>query len=425
MSFRNNDRPITTKLIESLKPENRMYIVTDLQTPNLTVRVHPTGRKVFVWRGRKNGELKVHTLGPFPHFSLAEAREWAREISRGISRGIDVVAERKNKREEEDQLATRTCDWLFNLYMKNEGQDVKSANEKWRLYNREIAPKIGIRSIYEIRHRDLANILQGRLEDAPSVSNHLYALIKRWFKWSVTKGHHLTGLEVDPAANLVKLAKTSSRERVLNNYELGLLLHVLHRWPTRFTNPLLLILHTGVRRGEAFEARWSELDELVEKGDWIIPGARTKNKSLHCVPLPSSMVAMLKATPRHRKQALVWPTSVEVDRPMSGFSKALNAIQQRMNGLAAQEGRLIEHWTIHDLRRSVGTGLTGLRKDGRSLVSSELADRILNHVQSKVRATYLRWDFYEEKKEALRHWEAHLQMLLESTEKRHVEIGLG
>ena len=58
-------------------------------------------------------------------------------------------------------------------------------------------------------------------------------------------------------------------------------------------------------------------------------------------------------------------------------------------------------WTLHDLRRTVTTGMAGLG------VAPHVADRVLNHQSgtiSGVAAVYNRFAYLEERKEALEAW---------------------
>ena len=83
---KNYKRGLTTKFIESLKPEDLSYRVTDSICENLGVIVHPSERKVFNFRGRINGTLVTRTLGPFPLYSLADARHWCGQIHQARDR---------------------------------------------------------------------------------------------------------------------------------------------------------------------------------------------------------------------------------------------------------------------------------------------------------------------------------------------------
>jgi len=409
---KNYKRGLTTKFIESLKPEDLSYRVTDSICENLGVIVHPSERKVFNFRGRINGTLVTRTLGPFPLYSLADARHWCGQIHQARDRGIDLVAQQKADEQQARDLATRTCNWSFKEYMTNEGEGTKTAPERWRIYRRDVQPFIGDRSIYSITHNDLANLLQAKVRTAPIGSNRLQALIRRWFRWCVREGRHLTGLEIDPAANLVKLAKARSRDRFLDDYELGLLLAVLHESDSPFAQPIMFTLLTAARRSEVFDLPWREIADLDGDAMWIIPSERTKNGREHILPLPVDAISLLRSIPRQRGSEFVWPSKLDPSRPMSGFSKAIRNVHGRMLELAKRDGREIEHWTLHDLRRSVASGMNGLHdREGRSLISETVVERILNHTPQGVQGVYNRWKYRAEKKAALQLWAAHLTSL--------------
>jgi integrase len=402
---------LTDRFVESLKPEAVKYRVADVGETGLSILVHPTGRKVWTWRGYINRQLRSRTLGAYPAHSLADGREWARAIQRGRDRGIDVVEEENQLRLEQVRRLERTLDWLFEKYMENEGGHVKSAREKRRLYQREISPVLGSMSIFDIQHDHLANILQGKVSSAPSVSNHLQSLIKRLFRWSVTHGRHISGLTADPASHLVKLSKAVPRRRFLDDYELGLLLAVLSKGNWKMGAPLRLILYTGTRRSEAFGARWSEFD--LNKGLWIIPQARAKNGQELLLPLPEPALALInRAEPFVRVHDLIWPGYGDPEKPMSGFSKALAGILSSMQTLASADGKVVEPWTIHDLRRSVATGMNGLHDaEDRPLIPWIVIERVMNHKLPGMQGVYNRWEYIAEKRSALRLWAEHLERL--------------
>lgn len=99
--------------------------------------------------------------------------------------------------QEEAEDRSRTCDWLFSLYMTHEGGKRKASTvkERWRVYNRDIKPYIGGRIAASITFDDLAKLVRKKHEIAPIGSNGMVALIKRWFRWSLTKGRFQSGLE--------------------------------------------------------------------------------------------------------------------------------------------------------------------------------------------------------------------------------------
>ena len=66
-------------------------------------------------------------------------------------------------------------------------------------------------------------------------------------------------------------------------------------------------------------------------------------------------------------------------------------------------------WTIHDLRRTVATGLAGLG------VAMPVVEKILNHVSGSfggVAGVYQRFAFADEKRDALDKWAARVAVIV-------------
>ncbi|SEL93229.1 Site-specific recombinase XerD [Sphingomonas palmae] len=403
---------LTKKYIESIVPTDRVIEYVDAYCPGLRLTSRPTGTLTFVARLRINGKAKKYTLGQFPRHSLEEAREWAMNIGRNRDLGIDVIEESRIQEQAEQKRRERDCDWMFEQYMLHEGASRRSAAEKRRLYRRDISPVIGGRSYFDISHNDLAHILQSKLLTAPSISNGLQSLIRRWFRWAVTKGRHITELTCDPSVDLTKLHELQSRGRVLSDHEIALFFQALDERNSPFNEPLLLALHTGVRRGEAFGMRWSELD--MNRGDWLIPKHRTKTNVELLLPLPAIMTDMLElAASRRRKGVeLVWPSQSNPANAMSGFSKITKTLNEAMSTAAAQVGIDVEPWSIHDLRRTLATGMYGLLDENdQPLIPPHVVERVVNHKLPGVQGVYNRHAYYAEKRAALRIWAAHLARL--------------
>jgi integrase len=65
----------------------------------------------------------------------------------------------------------------------------------------------------------------------------------------------------------------------------------------------------------------------------------------------------------------------------------------------------VQAFTLHDLRRTVRTGLAKLG------VRPDIAERCLNHAQPGIIATYDVHQYLDEKRAALESWAAHLERL--------------
>jgi hypothetical protein len=90
---------------------------------------------------------------------------------------------------------------------------------------------------------------------------------------------------------------------------------------------------------------------------------------------------------------------------VSGFSKA----KRRLDELMKAEIASFEPWRAHDIRRTLATGLQRLG------IRFEVTEAVLNHVsgsRSGIAGVYQRYDWANEKREALSSWANHVVSLI-------------
>jgi integrase len=395
-------KKFTTTSINAVRPSIERQQLADPATTGLFLIVQPSGVKSWAWRGRIGGKPRKLTLGRYPAHSLADAREWACGITRKQAGGIDPLAERERQAKASAaaaHLATFTVDVAFNAYMEAEGASRKSAREKRRLYDACFKPAIGSMSLHAVDRSAVEAVIAAKGLTHPTSANRLVSLVKRFFRWCVTKGHHLTRLTVDPTANITKPADEVKRDRVLSDYEVKLFLMALRDEGQAFAVPMKLLLLTGARRSEVFEASWTEFD--IATGDWLLPSTRSKNKLPHLLPLSEAATALIASIPNRERSLLLFASQRTATKAVSGISKMVARIRERMEKLAAQDGRQIDHWQIHDLRRTVATGMAAL------MIHPHEIEAVLNHVsgaRAGVAGIYNRHAYHAEKKRALKLW---------------------
>ena len=145
-----------------------------------------------------------------------------------------------------------------------------------------------------------------------------------------------------------------------------------------------LLLLYGQRRLETASLRRSQIVD----GCWQLSGQDTKNKQPHIVPLSKQATAIVDQLLERDGEYLI-KTGRTGDKRVNGFSKA-KVQMDRMSG--------ITNWKFHDIRRTVATNLSKLG------VNRFLLQRIVNHTDSSVTASYDRYSYLQEKREALQHW---------------------
>ena len=111
-------------------------------------------------------------------------------------------------------------------------------------------------------------------------------------------------------------------------------------------------------------------------------------------PLPQRSKTSSKALPRVHDE-LIFPARGK-DTTASGFSKWKRQLDQASG---------VKHWRLHDVRRTVSTGLARLE------VPPHVIERVLNHTTGTfggVAGTYNRFAYESEKRAALSVWAEHI-----------------
>lgn len=150
----------------------------------------------------------------------------------------------------------------------------------------------------------------------------------------------------------------------------------------------------------------------IGNGTWSMTADRTKNGRAHDVPLSDAMRAVLAGVERiHSPAGYLFTTTGRT--PVSGYFKGRNHIAEQMLEIAADErGEAVEipHWTFHDLRRTVATGMARLG------IPVRVTEAVLNHVSGTgggIVAVYQRHDYADEKRQALEAWGRYVVQLVE------------
>ena len=219
------------------------------------------------------------------------------------------------------------------------------------------------------------------------------------------------GLErfADDFANPALLAKNSLRQakvrltsqsgkRALSEKELIAFLAWLPGsvfTPTQ-KNVLRFTLWTACRTGEVCDARWKDVD--LKAGTWHL--TETKTDIERYVRLPGQAVDFLEQLKLTTGDCLF--PSQKTGKPIQQKSLTEQAWHLRTSKRMLD----IPHWTPHDLRRTVRTGLS------RMGCPSEVAEAILGHSRSGIEGTYDLHKYEHEAGEWLQKWADYLDSLM-------------
>lgn len=381
---------LTTKSIDALKPATaKRYEVRDIKTPGLHLRVSVTGAKVFYLSARADGQRRRIKIGPFPIVSLADARRRATEIARDIELG--VFGHEQAQQDATGPTLREAITQFVDLYAKPNTKD-------WR-GTRSILGKFATLDdtpLDQIKRKDVVAVLDSIVASGtPTRANRALAAFKKLMNWCIDRGV----IETSPVASLRPPTREVARDRVLENAEIAAIWKAADAEGFPFAHFVHMLMLTGQRRGEVAAIRWSEIN--FDDATWTLPAQRSKNGRLHIVPLTDAMVKILKSLPRFIGSDFVFTTTGVT--PISGFGR----LKERLDDALPDD---TEDWRFHDFRRTASTGMAKLG------VLPHVIDAVTNHksgIVSGVAATYNRYSYLEEKRDALARWGETVSVLVQ------------
>lgn len=389
---------LTDAKIRALRsPAQGQVELRDTLVPGLRLRLGKTGARTFILRKRVG--MKVHnvTLGRYHErtFTLAQARKNARAMLSDLEGG--KLPPKRQERKPDGTIAAMVEQYLLDR------SHLRSIREIERIFSRYILPEVGHRLAASLDRGEVTALINkvGR----PTMGRAVAAQLSAFYGWAMP---YLPALASNPCRDAGRPDKAPSRDRVLADWELALLWQAAGEGG-RFGTGVRLLILTLQRRAEVFEARKSEFDR--RRMLWTIPAARAKNGVANVVPITAKIGRELAALGAFTGEGPLMPAQGEETRHecMTGYSKAWARIRRRVDQLAAEQGiPPLQHFTMHDLRR---TGATGLQRLG---VALQVTEALLNHrsgTLSGIVGVYQRHQFADEKRGALVQWGRHVAQL--------------
>jgi integrase len=371
--------------------------ILDLLTPGLAIEVLASGKKRWQYRRQIPGTKVMATLfgGLFPGWTISDAREWARGLNEILETGVDPREALRADKVRAEMTVTRAHELYMVAVRDGRSSRAKRPNkprtisDKLEIFRRDIQPKLGARSVYEISETDLIRLVEKKGKRAKVRANRLAAELKVFFGWAASLRGLEVGLETDPSRRLgdLKFPETA-RARKLSPHEIELFLRAVVDEPRDFQRGMLLWLLTAARISEVVKAK---SDEIVG-GVWTIPASRAKNSVAHRIALGPWGRSLMSSN-----HEWVFPAErVDGPRNRSTWYKARDRVVARMAELAGQP---IERFTPHDFRRTARSNTKRLKVD------FDTAEAMLNHVKKGMERTYDLYEMEEEKRAWFLLWE--------------------
>jgi integrase len=421
-------KALTVTRIDNAKATSSRQEIPDGLLVGLYLMVQPSGAKSFAVRYRYAGQPRKLTLGAFPAISLEAARDIGAKALRAAAEGRDPATEKQSAKGDAKRQAAEEIRGKRDLF-ENVARDFieRHAMKSNRATTwRETARILGLRpssddpsilvnvggdvmsawkgrKIQDITKRDIVALLDVVNDrGSPIMANRVLSAVRKLFNWCVARDV----IQISPCTLVTPPAPERSRDRVLSDDELRMVWNAAEGdgWP--FGPLVKLLVLTGQRLSEVGGMRWNEVD--LETKLWTLPAERVKNGERHEVPLSDAAIKILTALPRIKTtKGFVFAT--RRDAAVSGYSRAKDRLDAAVKASLTNGAKPQEHWTFHDLRRSMASGMAPLG------TQMHVVEKILNHSSGTfagVAGVYQRYDFYNEKRIALVAWASHVESVV-------------
>jgi integrase len=382
----------------ALPPGKFDAIFFDDDMPGFGVRLRAGGKAVWVIQYRVGVQQRRETLGDIRKIELEVARKTAKARFAAVTLGSDPAAEKA----EAAARAKLTLGAVVDQYLAFKADKLrpKSLRESTRYLCKSWRPLHSI-PIHKIKRADVATGLQRIAAESGGVSaNRAQTALGAMFSWAMREGL----CEANPTIATNQQANEEPRERLLSDAELAKIWNAL---PTNdYGRVVKLLVLTGQRREEIGGLRWSEVD--LDKRLISLPASRTKNKRPHDIPLSDSAIDVLSECKR-RDVDFVFGRK----NGLNGFAEAKSSLDKAITPALAP-------WRLHDIRRTVATGLAE-----KLAVQPHVVEAVLNHqsgTKRGVAGTYNRAVYAAEKTDALTRWADRLRSIVERTEHKVIPL---
>jgi len=375
---------LTQKTIAALMlPEGKSESVTfDDDLAGFGFRIRASGSRTWIFQFKIGGQHRRMTLGSAAVLAPARAREIASELYARVRLGRDPSAERI----ESKMRAGETMAAILENYLvfKRGELKLRSYVEIERHLMKNAKPLHALQ-LGKITRRDIAGRISTiAAELSGSSANRLRAALSAFFAWAIREGL----IDSNPVIGTNRWDE-KSRDRVLPDDELKIIWDALGT--DDYSTVVKLLMLTGQRLNEVAGLRWAEID-----GDRIVlPPSRTKNSREHAVPITDSVRALVGG--RQRNGEFVFGRN--------HWARCKERLDQHIKEMGGD----LPHWTHHDIRRSVASGM------GELGIAPHIIEVVLSHIsgfRGGVAGVYNRATYEREKRVALERWANHVEMVI-------------
>lgn len=352
-------------------PENGQAFIRDTLLKGFGVRISYRGTRSYILEKRIEGRVKRITLGHVGELTLPQARQKAQQVLGSIAMGNNPIIDAHRARLQAITLGECFEDFLkarkdlkprtvydYKLYMKSafgrwhRWPLTRISKDKVQAYHQELGETRGPYYANSCLRflRALLNFAMAQYEDGfgdPVLRENPVSRITRLHAW-YREQRRQTVIKVHQLPAWYKAVESLRCDKSLA--------------PTGpvVADYLLVLLFTGLRRTEALELRWADID--LKDQTLTIPDP--KNREAFTVPFSRFVLDILTERDRKREAESPWVF------PGTGKRGHLVEMKRLTHRVATESG---VPFTNHDLRRTFATVAESLD------LSPYAIKRLLNH----------------------------------------------
>ena len=355
--------PLNHLQITKAKAKEKAYTLSDGQ--GLQLLIVPDGRKSweFVYTSPLLHKRRKASFGVFPYVTLEKVRQKRLEWQKFIQDGIDPLETKKEAIAKNQKSVESDFENVVRLWFESQKTQlqVNTLTKKCNLFNSAVIPVLKHKSIADIQHDELVQIIKLKAIQTPETAKRLLGYFHDLWQFACTHGY----CELNVVPNIH--AKSVLPKIVKKHYAcitdpsiLKQLVNSIYSYGGHIStkNALRLVLHVPLRAGNLVSLKWSFID--FNNATITIPRQemKAKNGDNFILPLSAEAIAILKEQylfASHKEYVFVADNGVHIaevtpSRALQrmGFNNETLGNKQRLHSFRSTFRSLVDtHQMIH------------------------------------------------------------------------------
>lgn len=357
----------------------------------LCFRVAPGGSRGWIFRYTRDGRRHDMGLGPFPQYTLAEAREKAAEIRRMLARGVDPIGALQASRTTSSSSATfDQCAAAYVAAHEASWRSVRHALEWKKTLERYVSPVLGRLPVTSVTTEHVLSVLMPMWQTKRVTASRVRGRIEVVLAYATARGWR-TGENVARWENHLDQLLPSTGRNVSHHDTMGYaaipaFLMRLRMQDNMRARALEFLVYTAARTAEVIGATWDEINP--NSGTWVVPASRMKGEREHRVPLSGPALEVVRWAAGIQHSGHVFPGR-------SGGPLGTTSLRDILR-IADGAG------TVHGIRSAFRDWCAERTDFPREVAEAALAHAVPNPVE----AAYRRSDLFERRRQLMADWAA-------------------